>query len=115
MSLGLSIDIDEDISDSWKDNNENFRIYKNYYLGLKNNKNNLIDQKMYYSTDIKKEEEVINNILDFLTIMNQIKKKCQNLIQIMKTNSSSFAFNAKAHGTKIEVVTNFNLANAIIV
>jgi hypothetical protein len=47
--------------------------------------------------------------------MNKIKKECQNLIQIMKTNSSSFAFNAKAHGTKIEVVINFNLANAIIV
>jgi hypothetical protein len=47
--------------------------------------------------------------------MNKIKKKCQNSIQIMKTNSSSCAFNAMAHGTKIEVETNFNLANAMFV
>jgi hypothetical protein len=47
--------------------------------------------------------------------MIQIKSESQNLIQIMKTNSSSCAFNAMAHGTKIEVETNFNLANAMFV
>jgi hypothetical protein len=111
LNLGLDIDIDEEIYPSWKDIVEHLRIYKNYYIGLKSEKIHLNEEKIYLSTDIQKEEDVIKNIIDFDNKVKLNLEKVHNITELyqIKCNKNMEALNKMV--AFVDVIHSHNISN----
>lgn len=111
FNLGLDLDIDEELYPSWKEIIEHLRIYKNYYIGLKSQKINLNEEKIYLSTDILKEEDVIKNIIDFDNKVKLNLEKVHNITEIykIKCNKNLEALNKMV--AFVDVIHSHNISN----
>lgn len=111
VNLGLQIDIDADLLPQWSDMQEHLRIYKNYYMALKSDKIHLNEEKIYLSTDIKKEEDVVKNIIDFDNKVKLNLNKAHNVTEVYKMKCHENLETLKKLVMFVDVVASSNIDN----